>query len=150
MAQYAIAYAPNLSGGQPANTVATGSFYIGSMINGRTWNQAVPQTTTTTYFCASPNDTTAYVIALPNPSPSAPFNGTTAPQFYYSLLNGAASKTDGAFIATCDYILKRYTAAGAVASPGGGVNPAGCASVSACQAAINAAGFWQSYGFVAP
>ena len=150
MAQYAIAYAPNLSGGQPANTTATGSFYIGNMINGRTWNQAVPQTTTTTYFCASPNDASAYIIAMPNPSPSAPFNGTTAPQFYSSLLNGALSKTDAAFITTCDYILKRYTAAGAVASPGGGVNPAGCADVNGCKAAINAAGFWQSYGFVAP
>lgn len=147
MAQYAVAYAPNLSGGQPANTVKTGSFYIGQMINGRTWNQVVPQTTANTYYVASPVDTSAYIIALPNPNPSAPFTGLNAPQFFASLLNGALSKTDGAFISTCDYILKNYKADGTTGTPK--INAAGCASVPDCQTQINAVG-WQSYGFVAP
>lgn len=147
MAQFAVAYAPNISGGTPTNTTTTASFYIGQMINGRTWNQAVTQTTTNTYYAASPLDNTAYIIALPNPSPSAPFTGLNAPQFFHSLLNGVASKTDAAFISTCDYILKTYKTDGTVGTPS--INGAGCASVSACQAAINTAG-WQSYGFVAP
>ena len=46
MAQYAIAYAPNLTGGTPSSTQKTGSFYIGNLIQGKTWNQAVPQSTT--------------------------------------------------------------------------------------------------------
>ena len=150
MAQFAIAYAPNLSGGQPANTTVTGSFYIGNLTQGKVWNQTVTQTTTNTLFCASPNDSTAYLIAIPNPSPSAPFTGTTAPQFFASLLNGAQSKTDAAFITTCDYILKRYNSSGAPGAIGTGVNPAGCADVTGCKAAINAAGWWQSYGFTAP
>ena len=147
MAQFAVAYAPNLSGGQPANTSKTGSFYVGAMINGRTWNQTVTQTTTNTFFCASPLDSSAYIIALKNPNPSSPFNGLDAPQFFHSLLNGSPSKTDGAFITTCDYILKNYQADG---TPGGTpINPAGCSSVADCKTQINTVG-WQSYGFVAP
>ena len=147
MAQFAVAYAPNLSGGQPANTTATGSFYIGNMINGRTWNQTVTQTTTNTFFCASPDDTNGYLIALPNPSPSAPFNGTTAPQFFKSLASGAPSKTDAAFITTCSYILQNYKADGTVGQPP--IDGAGCGSVADCRTKINTVG-WQSYGFVAP
>lgn len=146
MAQYAVAYAPNLSGGAPANTTQTGSFYIGDMNRGP-WNQTLTQTTTNTYFCASPMDTSAYIIALPNPSPSSPFNGTTAPQFFHSLSNGAASKTDAAFISTCSYILKNYKADGTVGAPP--INPAGCSTVTDCKTEINTVG-WQSYGFTAP
>ena len=147
MAQFAVAYAPNLSGGQPANTSKTGSFYVGAMINGRTWNQTVTQTTTNTFFCASPLDNSAYIIALKNPNPSAPFTGLDAPQFFHSLSNGVASKTDAAFIATCDYILKNYQTDGTPGAPP--INPAGCSTVGNCQTAINTVG-WQSYGFVAP
>ena len=154
MAQYAITYAPNLSGGEPANTSKTGSFRIGNLTQGKVWNQAVPQTTTNTLFFASPpannNNAQPYIIALPNPAKPAPFTGLDQPQFFYSQIGGDFSQTDGAFISTCDYILKGYTAAGAVASPGSGVNPAGCSDVTGCKAAINAAGFFQSYGFTAP
>lgn len=147
MAQYAVAYAPNLSGGAPANTTSTGSFYIGNMVNGKTWNQVVPQTTTNTFFCASPNDATAYIIALRNPSPSAPFSGLDAPQFFFSLASGSPSKTDAAFINTCSYILKNYKADGTVGAPP--INPGGCGTVNDCKTQINTVG-WQSYGFVAP
>jgi len=149
MAQYAVVYAPNLSGGAPANTTQTGSFYIGNMINGRTWNQTVTQTTTNTFFCASPDDTNGYLIALPNPSPSAPFDGRTAPQFFKSLnpATGAPIKNDAAFINTCDYILKNYQANGTVGQPP--INPVGCSSVADCRTQINTVG-WQSYGFAAP
>lgn len=150
MAQYAVAYAPNYNGGAASGsfTTKTGSFIIGSMGASRgPWNQALPQSTTTTYYCASPNDTSAYIIALPNPSPSTPFVGTTAPQFFYSLVAGAASKTDAGFISTCDYILKNYKSDGTTGTPK--INAVGCASVSDCQTQINTVG-WQSYGFVAP
>ena len=148
MAQFAVAYAPNLSGGQPANTSKTGSFYVGAMTAGRgPWNQTVTQTTTNTLFCASPLDNSAYIIALKNPNPSAPFTGLDAPQFFHSLLNGSPSKTDGAFIATCDYILKNYQTNGTPGAPP--INPIGCSSVSDCKTKIDTVG-WQSYGFVAP
>ena len=152
MAQYAIEYAPNLSGGQPSSTQKTGSFYVGNLTQGKTWNQAVPQTTTNTLFFASPlaNNSNAqpYVIALPNPNKPAPFTGLDQPQFFYSQTGGAFSQTDGAFIATCDYILKTYQATGTVGQPS--VNPAGCNSVPNCQSALTAAGFFQSYGFNPP
>ena len=148
MPQFAVAYAPNYNGGAITNTTTTGSFRIGTMVAGRgPWNQTLTQTTTNTFFCASPNDATAYVIAIPNPSPSAPFNGTTAPQFFYSLLNGVASKTDGAFIATCSYILRNYKSDGTTGTPK--INGAGCSSVTDCQNQINTVG-WQSYGFINP
>jgi hypothetical protein len=149
MAQYAVAYAPNISGGTPSGTQKTGSFYIGNLVQGKTWNQAVPQTTTNTLYYASPiaNVGTAqpYIIAIPKSGVSP-----DQPQFFYSQTGGAFAQTDGAFIITCDYLLKGYTAAGAVASPGGGANPAGCASVGACQAALTAVGWFQSYGFNPP
>jgi len=152
MAQYAIAYAPNLSGGQPASTQKTGSFYIGNLAQGKTWNQAVPQTTTNTLFFASPlannNNAQPYVIAIPNPNKPAPFTGLDQPQFFYSQTGGAFSQTDGAFIATCDYILKTYKTDGSVGQPS--ANPAGCNSVPNCQSALTTAGFFQSYGFNAP
>ena len=148
--QLAIAYAPNLSGGQPANTSATGSFLIGNM-NTRAWNMVIPQTTTNTQYFASPITSSAYVMAIPNLSASVtlgPFTGLDQPQFYYSLLNGAASLTDGAFISTCSYILKNYKADGSVGSPP--VDVLGCSSVGDCQSKFTAAGWFQSYGFVTP
>ena len=151
MAQYAIAYAPNLSGGQPANTSATGSFLIGNMTT-RAWDMGIPQTTTNTQYFASPlaniGNGAPYIIALPNPAKPAPFTGLDQPQFFYSQTGGAFSLTDGAFIATCDYILKTYQADGSVGQPS--VNPAGCNSVPNCQSALTAAGFFQSYGFTPP
>jgi len=147
MAQYAITYAPNYNGGsEPVNTSKTGSFRIGALSAGP-WNQTVPQSTTNTLFCASPNDTSAYIIALPNPSPSAPFTGLDAPQFWQSVnpLTGAPQKNDAAFINICDYILKNY---GADGNPGV-INVGGCSTVSQCQQLIDTAG-WQSYNWLAP
>ena len=150
--QLAIAYAPNLNGAQPPNTSQTGSFLIGNM-NTRAWNMVVPQTTTNTQYFASPITSSAYVMAIPRISASVttgPFVGIDQPQFYYSQTgNQAYSLTDGAFILTCDWLLKHYTANGTVdgVNP---VNPAGCASVGACQAAFTSAGWFQSYGFLAP
>jgi hypothetical protein len=144
MAQFALTYAPNLSGGAPANTTTTGSFYVGRLVQGRTWNQVVPQTTVNTLFYASPDDADGYLMALPKSGASP-----TQPQFYKSLLTGGIpSKTDGAFISTCSYILKTYQATGAVGQPP--VNPAGCSSVPDCQTQFTATGWWQSYGFTAP
>ena len=148
--QLAIAYAPNLTGGQPPNTSATGSFLIGNM-NTRAWNMVVPQNTTNTQYFASPITSSAYVMAIPNLSASVtlgPFTGLDQPQFYYSLLNGVASLTDGAFISTCSYILKNYKADGSVGSPP--VDVLGCSSVGDCQSKFTAAGWFQSYGFGAP
>jgi hypothetical protein len=149
--QLAIAYAPNLSGGQPANTSATGSFLIGNM-NTRAWNMVIPQTTTNTQYFSSPITSSAYVMAIPNPLKPATgglFAGLDQPQFFYSLINGVANLSDAAFITTCDWVLKHYTAAGAVnsASPAA---PAGCSTVGNCQSAFTSAGWFQSYGFVAP
>jgi hypothetical protein len=149
--QLAIAYAPNLSGGQPANTSATGSFLIGNM-NTRSWNMPVTQTTSNTFYFASPITSSAYVMAIPNPLKPATgglFAGLDQPQFYYSLVNGVASLTDAAFITTCSYILKHYTAAGVIDSVNP-VGPAGCADVSGCKAAFTSAGWFQSYGFLPP
>ena len=152
MAQYAIAYAPNLTGGTPASTTQTGSFFIGNLTQGKVWNQAVPQSTTNTIFFASPlanvGNGAPYIIALPNPAKPAPFTGLDQPQFFYSQAGGAFSQTDGAFIVTCDYILKSYKADGSVGQPP--VNPAGCNSVPNCQSALTAVGFFQSYGFNPP
>ena len=155
MAQYAIAYAPNLTGGTPASTTQTGSFFIGNLTQGKVWNQAVPQSTTNTIFFASPlanvGNGAPYVMAIPNPLKPATgglFEGLDQPQFFYSQTGGAFSLTDGAFIATCDYILKSYQADGSVGQPP--VNPAGCNSVPNCQSALTAAGFFQSSGFTPP
>ena len=148
MAQYAITYAPNYTGGAaPANTAQTGSFYIGALAAGP-WNQVVPQSTTNTLFCASPNDAAAYIIALPNPNPtpSSPWSGLDAPQFFQSVdAAGAPQKSNAAFINICDYILKNY---GADGNPGA-INPVGCSTVSQCQQLIDTAG-WQSYNWLAP
>ena len=150
--QLAIAYAPNLSGGQPANTQQTGSFLIGNM-NTRAWSMGVTQTTTNTFYFASPITSSAYVMAIPKISASVtlgPFTGLDQPQFYYSqLANGSYSLTDAAFILTCDWLLKHYTANGTVDSAFP-VNPAGCAAVATCQSAFTSAGWFQSYGFVPP
>ena len=148
--QLAIAYAPGLSGGQPANTSRTGSFLIGNM-NTRVWNMVVPQSSSNTQYFASPVTSSAYVMAIPNLSASVtlgPFVGLDQPQFYYSLLNGVASLTDGAFISTCSYILKNYKADGSVGSPP--VDVLGCSSVGDCQSKFTSAGWFQSYGFVTP
>lgn len=149
MAQYAITYAPNISGGTPSGTQKTGSFYVGNLVQGKVWNQAVPQTTTNTVYYASPianvNNAQPYVIAIPKSGASP-----DQPQFFYSQLSGAFTLSDAAFITTCDQILKRYTVAGAIATPGNEANPAGCASVSGCQAALTAVGWFQSYGFNPP
>jgi len=142
MAQYAITYAPNYNGGsEPANTNKTGSFRIGALPAGP-WNQAVPQSTTNTLFCASPDDTSGYLIALPNPAPSAPFTGLDAPQFFRSI-----AKNDAGFISMCNYILKNYKADGTTGDPK--IDLAGCSTVSDCQTKINTAG-WQSYNWLAP
>ena len=152
MAQYAIAYAPNLTGGTPASTTQTGSFFIGNLTQGKVWNQAVPQSTTNTIFFASPlanvGNGAPYIIALPNPAKPAPFTGLDQPQFFYSQTGGAFSLTDGAFIATCSYILKNYKADGSVGSPP--VDVLGCSSVGDCQSKFTSAGWFQSYGFVTP
>ena len=149
MAQYAIAYAPNLTGGTPASTTQTGSFFIGNLTQGKVWNQAVPQSTTNTIFFASPlanvGNGAPYIIALPNPAKPAPFTGLDQPQFFYSQTGGAFSLTDGAFIATCSYILKTYQADVTVGQPT--VNPAGCTSAVDCQSSFTAVGWFQSYGF---
>jgi len=89
-------------------------------------------------------------MALPNPNKPAPFTGLDQPQFYKSLnpATGAPIKNDAAFINTCSYILKTYQNDGTVGQPP--ANPAGCADVAGCKAAFTAAGWWQSYGFVAP
>jgi len=154
--QFAIAYAPSINGGQPANTAKTGSFLIGNM-DTKSWNQVVPQTSSAsnTFYYASPITSSGYVIAIPNRSqslsPTLPV--TDQPEFYYSMLNGVASLTDAAYISTCNYILKSYDANGVVvgySGSGTAVNPAGCATVSACQAAFATAGWFTSYGFIPP
>ena len=149
--QLAIAYAPNLSGSQPANTVQTGSFIIGNM-NTRAWDMAIPQTTTNTQYFASPVTSSAYVMAIPKISASVttgPFTGLDQPQFFYSMVDGAATLNDAAFITTCDWLLKHYTANGTVDSANP-YNPVGCVAVGACQVAFTAAGWFTSYGFIAP
>ena len=152
MAQYAIAYAPNLTGGTPASTTQTGSFFIGNLTQGKVWNQAVPQSTTNTIFFASPlaniGNGAPYIIALPNPAKPAPFTGLDQPQFFYSQTGGAFSLTDGAFIATCSYILKNYQADGSVGSPP--AEAGGCISVGDCKTKFTAVGWFQSYGFNPP
>jgi hypothetical protein len=155
-AQYAIAYAPSINGGQPPNTSKTGSFLIGNM-NTRAWNMVVPQTSSAsnTLYYASPLTTSAYILALPNRSqsvsPTLPV--TDQPEFFYSMIGGVASLTDAAFIATSDYCLKRYDVNGVpvgYSGSGAAANPAGCASVATCQAAFTTAGWFQNYGFIIP
>jgi hypothetical protein len=155
-AQYAIAYAPSINGGQPPNTSKTGSFLIGNM-NTRAWNMVVPQTSSAsnTLYYASPVTTSAYILALPNRSQSiSSVNPVTdQPQFFYSMVGGVASLTDAGFIATADYCLKRYDINGVpvgYSGSGAAANPAGCASVGACQSAFTAAGWFQSYGLIVP
>ena len=147
MAQYAIAYSPTATGGT-ANTTQTGSFYIGNMTT-RAWNQTVTATGGNTFYYASPianvNNAAPYIIAIPKAGASP-----TAPQFFYSLLAGTPSQTDGAFVATASWVLQHYTTAGAVTSIGSSANPAGCADVASCKAALTAAGWFNSYSFVPP
>jgi hypothetical protein len=153
--QLAIAYAPSLSGGQPANTSRTGSFLIGNM-NTRAWNQVVPQTgSSNTLYYASPITSSAYILALPNLSSSISQGNPPVdqPEFFYSMIGGAASLTDGGFIATANYCLKSYDILGrpvGYSGSGAAANPAGCAAVATCQAAFTTAGWFQSYGFTAP
>jgi hypothetical protein len=149
MAQYAITYAPNLSGGEPTNTTKTGSFRIGNLAGGvRAWNNVVPQTTTGTWFYASPlaniNNAAPYVMAIPKPG-AVP----DQPQFFWSLVNGAPTLSDAAFVATCNFILRNYTTAGAV-NPGSPADPTGCVAVVDCQTKFTTAGWFQSYGFTPP
>jgi hypothetical protein len=167
MALYAIAYAPSISGGTPSNTQKTGSFYIGNLAGGvRSWNGTLTQTGSSgnTQFFASPNANlvgstpdSGYIMAIPSPSGSgpAPYTAVDKPQFFRSQLSNNASGqvtgslTDAAFISTCSYILKTYTALGSVniSSP---VNLLGCSSVGDCQTQFTNAGWFQSYGFNAP
>jgi hypothetical protein len=155
-AQYAIAYAPSINGGQPPNTSKTGSFLIGNM-NTRAWNMVVPQTSSAsnTLYYASPLTTSAYILALPNRSQSiSPVSPVTdQPEFFYSMIGGVASLTDGGFIATANYCLKSYDINGVpvgYSGSGAAANPAGCASVATCQAAFTTAGWFQNYGFIVP
>jgi len=153
MAQYAIAYAPALTGGTPSNTQQTGSFYVGNLTSGvRAWNNVVPQSTTNTIFFASPlanvGNGAPYVMAMPNPNQPAPFAGLDQPQFFYSQTGGSFSLTDGAFISTCSYMLKSYKTDGSVGSPP--VDVLGCTSVGDCKTKFTAAGWFQSYGFNPP
>ena len=153
--QLAIAYAPSLSGGQPANTSRTGSFLIGNM-NTRAWNMVVLQTgSSNTLYYASPLTGSAYILALPNKlssiSPGVP--ATDQPEFYQSMIGGVASLTDGGFIATANYCLKSYDLNGrpvGYSGSGAAANPAGCAAVATCQAAFTTAGWFQNYGFTPP
>ena len=153
--QLAIAYAPSLSGGQPANTSRTGSFLIGNM-NTKAWNMVVPQTgSSNTLYYASPLTGSAYILALPKLSSSVSPGIPPAdqPQFYQSMVGGVASLTDGGFISTADYCLKRYDLNGrpvGYSGSGAAANPAGCASVAACQTAFTTAGWFQNYGFQPP
>jgi hypothetical protein len=142
MPQIAVAYSPTATGGT-SGTVQTGSFYLGNMIAGKTWNQTVTATGGNTFFYASPLTASSYIMAIPKAGASP-----TQPQFFASLLNGALSKTDGAFISTCSYILRNYQANGTVGQPG--ANPAGCSSVPDCQTQFTATGWFQNYNWVAP
>ena len=157
MAQYAIAYAPALTGGTPSNTQQTGSFYVGNLLSGvRTWNNTVPQSVGgNTLFFASPlanvGNGAPYVMAIPNPnkpSTGGLFAGLDQPQFFYSQTGGAFSLTDGAFIATCSYILKNYQVDGSVGSPP--AEAGGCTSVVDCKNKFTAVGWFQSHGFTPP
>jgi len=168
MAQYAITYAPNYSpGSPPLNTTQTGSFYIGNLLSGvRAWNDVVPQTTTNTEFFASPianvNNASPYIFAIPNPLQPAPYLGIDQPQFFYSGLLGNNLLTDPAFTATAEWLLKNYSSTGYPIDYAGGpyspANPGGCSpavdplnpTVAECQSAIDAVGWFQSYGFIPP
>lgn len=153
--QLAIAYAPSLSGAQPANTSRTGSFLIGNM-NTRVWNMVITQTgSSNTLYYASPITSSAYILALPNASSSiSPGNPPVdQPEFYYSMINGVASLTDGAFISTAAYCLKSYDGKGVpvgYSGSGTAADPTGCSSVVDCQNKFATAGWFQSYGFTAP
>jgi hypothetical protein len=146
MAQYAIAYSPTATGGT-ANTTQTGSFYIGNMTT-RAWNQTVTATGGNTFYYGSPlanvSNVFPYIIAIPKAGASP-----TQPQFFYSMLNGTFNQSDAAFVATADWVLKHYANDGSVnfASP---ANPAGCADVASCKAALTSAGWFNSYSFVPP
>jgi hypothetical protein len=155
-AQYAIAYAPSINGGQPANTSKTGSFLIGNM-NTRAWNMVVPQTSSAsnTLYYASPLTTSAYILALPNRSQSISSVSpvTDQPQFYQSMVGGVASLTDGGFIATANYCLKSYDIKGVPVGYSGSstaAEPTGCSSVVDCQNKFTTAGWFQNYGFTPP
>jgi hypothetical protein len=159
MPNYAVAYVPGLSIPAPPSTQTTGSFVIGSMVGGP-WNQELPQTgqaTTSSYFIASPPSGSAYIMALPasmnaglrpvgQPDTQWP-NGMTCPQFFYSLgPGGSFNLSDGAFINTCDYMLKNYSIAGV---PGGTpADPTGCSSVGDCTNKFAIAQWFHNYGLV--
>ena len=152
----AIAYAPALTGGAPANTVQTGSFIIGNLIQGKTWTQNIPQSSGgDTLFFASPpcnvNNAAPYIMAMPNPlkpPTGGLFEGLTQPQFFYSMTGGAFNLGNGAFTETCSYMLKNYKTDGSVGSPP--ADALGCTDVSTCQTKFAIAGWFQSYGFSAP
>jgi hypothetical protein len=148
MAQFAVLYAPSITGGSTSNTTQTGSFYIGRLIQGRVWNQIITTSNGEAYFWASPDDASAYIIALPFNTGVSPAGYEIPPQFFYSLAsNGSPSKTDAAFINTCSYILKNYSNDGSIGTPK--INSLGCSTVNDCRNQINTVG-WQSYGFTAP
>jgi hypothetical protein len=154
MAQYAITYAPNYSGGAaPSNTATTGSFFIGNLSGSRAWNNDVPQSTTDTYFYGSPAavNVQAYIFAIPNAKDAhgAGNPPVDQPHFFKSLnpATGAPALTDAAFIGTADFILKNYAVDGTV-NPGSPANPAGCSSVSDCILKIGQASWFHSYSYV--
>jgi len=154
MAQYAITYAPNYNGGsEPPSTAKTGSFRIGNLSGSRAWNDVVPQSTTNTLFYGSPPavNVTAYIFALPNEKDSRGAGNPPVdqPQFFYSMLGGSFSLSDGAFIATADLLLKSYAVDGTV-NPGSPANPAGCSTVGDCKTQLTAAGWFNSKDFIAP
>ena len=155
MSQLAITYAPNLDGSAPANTVNTGSFYIGRQIAGRVWNYTVAQTTTDTYFYSSPLSASYFTIALPNKKDSGGTGNppTDQPQFLPSLLGGSPSKGDAAFIAACDFALKNYDTDGNPIDRAGAGPPAngvGCATVSECKLRFDQVNWFQDYSTVIP
>jgi hypothetical protein len=153
-AQYAIAFAPSINGGQPPNTSKTGSFLIGNM-NTRAWNMVVAQTSSNTLYYASPVTTSAYILALPNKSQSiSPVNPVTdQPQFFYSMVSGVASLTDAGFISTANYCLKSYDVNGVpvgFSGSGGAADPTGCSSVVDCKNKFATAFWFQNYSFIPP
>jgi hypothetical protein len=112
------------------------------------------QTTTSSYFIASPLSGAAYIMAIPatmsaalrpagQPDTTWP-NSMTCPQFFYSLGPGGTPQvSDGAFIETCSYILKNYDVNGV---PGGTpADPTGCASVADCTAKFATAQWFHNY-----
>ena len=155
MPQLAITYAPNLSGGAPANTTNTGSFYVGRQIAGRVWNQTVSQTTTDTLFYSSPLSASYFTIALPNKKDAGGAGNppTDQPQFMPTTLGGVPSKGDAAFIAACNYALQNFDTDGNPidrAGAGPAANGVGCDTVSNCKLRFDQVGWFQDYDTVIP